>query len=117
MKLINIIIMNNWLEKFKKYWLDKDIDSIIELFTDDFIYYETPYQKISNKSILKKEWECILDHEIKALYLNIYLENDSKLVIKSKYEYILNWEHKVFSWIYLVEIENYKCKYFYQVWE
>lgn len=109
--------MNNWLKNFQKNWLCKDIDSIMNLFSENFIYFETPYDKITNKSILQKEWEYILNHNIQLLEFEEYIGVNNKHVIKFQYKYEVNGEQKSFKWIYLIELENNKCKYFYQVWE
>lgn len=108
---------DTWLEKFKIFWLNKNIDSVLSLFSDDCVYFETPSQKIIDKEILKKEWEYIINHDIKTLNFEIFTELDNKLTVKFKYEYILNWEDKKFSWVYLIELKDWLCNYFYQVWE
>lgn len=110
-------MIENWLEQFKILWLNKNIDDILKLFADDVIYYETPYKKIINKFELQKEWEYIINHEIKKLDFEIFINDKSKNVVKFRYEYILNWNEKMYNWIYLVNLENWKCNYFYQVWE
>jgi hypothetical protein len=106
-----------WLSKFKQFWLEKDIESILWLFTEDFIYYETPYQKITDKEILKNEWNYINNHEIEHLSLEIFSEQGNKMSVKFEYKYIFSWEEKQFSWVYLIELDNWKCNYFFQVWE
>ena len=111
------IMKNEWLEKFKCDWLNKDIDSILSLFSDDCVYLETPYQEIVNKDVLKREWEYIVDHEIKTLNFEVFSEVESKIAVEFKYEYILKWEERRFSWVYLIELKDWKCNYFYQVWE
>jgi len=80
---------NEWLEKFKCDWLNKDIDSILSLFSDDCVYLETPYQEIVYKDVLKREWEYIVDHEIKTLNFEVFSEVESKIAVEFKYEYIL----------------------------
>jgi len=65
---------NKWLKKFKSFWLEKNIDSILSLFSDDCVYFETPYKKIENKEALRKEWEYIKNHEIKTLNFEVFSE-------------------------------------------
>ena len=106
-----------WLEDFKKYWLEKNIDYVINLFTDDLIYFETPYKRITDKNTLKNEWKYIENHNIKKLDFEVFLENNEKKVIKFEYIYELDWEERKYSWVYLIKIINWKCNYFYQIWE
>lgn len=34
---------NNWCEKLKQYWIQKDIPKILDLFEGNVEYYETPF--------------------------------------------------------------------------
>lgn len=52
--------INDWLKYFKKYWEEKNINGILSLFSDDVVYFETPFEKIKGKEYLEKEWETIL---------------------------------------------------------
>lgn len=44
-----------WLNKFKTRWETKNVELILDLFSDDVEYWETPYQKIPDKAALKHE--------------------------------------------------------------
>ena len=37
--------VENWLNKLKKYWFDKDIDNAVSLFKNTSFYQETPFMK------------------------------------------------------------------------
>ncbi|MCH2189008.1 nuclear transport factor 2 family protein [Candidatus Gracilibacteria bacterium] len=108
---------NRWLNNFHNFWLSKNIDGVMSLFKDDVIYFETPYQKITDKSTLKKEWLSVQNHEIDALNFEVYCETENKIVTKFTYEYRLNGEKRSFAGVYLIELEGEKCSYFYQVGE
>ncbi|MFO7794196.1 MAG: hypothetical protein R6V35_04450 [Candidatus Nanohaloarchaea archaeon] len=41
--------INQWIEELREGWITKDIDRVLELFTDNVDYYETPSQKIEDK--------------------------------------------------------------------
>lgn len=36
---------HNWLKKLTNAWLNKDINSIVDLFDNNAVVYDTPYQK------------------------------------------------------------------------
>jgi len=45
-----------WMKKFRERWIAKDIDGVIEIFTDEVDYFETPYQEIEDLEALREEW-------------------------------------------------------------
>lgn len=49
--------MNNWCEKLKQYWIQKDISKIISLFDEDVDYCETPFQKVNDIKLVWKDIE------------------------------------------------------------
>ncbi len=108
----------NWLENFRNFWLKKDIDSVLNLFSDELEYFETPYFKIENKNVLKKEWEAINEHNIDKINFDVFCEYENKIVVQFEYFYEKDWKNKKYLWVYLIKFDkNWKCNYFYQVWE
>lgn len=81
-------MIKNWLDTFKKHWLQKNIDAVLNLFSDNLLYYETPYQKITDKNTLRNEWECVIGHEIVALDFDLYMQEDNRSVVRFRYEYV-----------------------------
>ena len=44
-------MIDQWLKDFKDSWMAHDIDAVMELFTHDVDYWETPYQ------LVYRDWE------------------------------------------------------------
>jgi len=58
---------NNWLESLKIQWINKDIDSIMELFDKSVKYFETPFQEVIGYSNIRTTWHDIDEQDIKDL--------------------------------------------------
>ena len=42
---MDIEFVNDWLNKLKEYWFNKDIDKAVALFNKTTFYQETPFMK------------------------------------------------------------------------
>lgn len=99
---------NNWCEKLKQYWIQKDIPKILDLFEGNVEYYETPFQKVDN---LKSVWKDIESQKLKSLEYKIIGEKDNVVVAN----YIMNDNGTIVDMIYEIQLnENGKCTYFKQ---
>ncbi len=108
---------NKWLNNFKNFWLENNIELVLNLFSKNLEYFETPYFKIIDKNNLKKEWSIIKEHKDKKINFEIFLENENKIVVKFEYFYKKDWKDWKYLWIYLIKFDKiWKCNYFYQVW-
>ena len=104
--------MNNnkmWCQKLQKFWQQKEIDKIIELFSENVIYYEEPNNKITYKE-LKFVWSEIKNQNIVSLNFKILSEENNKCIAN----FILK-ENTTIDMIYEITLndEN-KCTYFKQ---
>ena len=43
--LVNKTYVDEWLNKLKLYWLNKDVDNAVSLFENTIFYQETPFMK------------------------------------------------------------------------
>lgn len=112
-------MINEWLKEFKAGWTAKDIDRVIDLFTDDVEYWETPFKKLENKNDVRDEWQAIIMQSEIDINLSVYSSESSRYAVVWSLSYIdsksvtQNW-----AGVYLIELnENAKCVYFYQVGE
>jgi len=111
-------MINEWLDKFKNGWLNRDIDRILGIFDEHVEYWETPNKKVDFAN-LKNEWQAIQSQDSINLDLSVYSSHANRYTVKWKLSYNdqqatqQNW-----SGIYLVELDNKnKCTYFYQTGE
>lgn len=99
----------NWCQKLQKFWQQKEIDKIIELFSKDVIYYEEPNNKITYKELINV-WSEIKNQNTNNLEFKILLEDNNKCIAN----FILN-ENTTIDMIYEIELnEENKCIYFKQ---
>lgn len=106
--------INIWLRDFKKFWLEKDIESILDLFSNNVEYYENPFLKFKNKNEIEAVWKNIYKQDISFLEFEVFSREDSKFTIKWSLKYFNEREY-VFEWIYLLTLNsNNKCNYFIQ---
>ena len=102
-----------WCSDLHKYWLQKDIDDVLNLFTSDVIYYETPGELIDPKD-LRELWNEVKEQEILALNYTI---NEFKNNI-GNVSFTLEEKDRSVEMIYIVELNNEnKCKNFMQDFE
>lgn len=96
--------MNNkiifWCDELKKYWLDKNIDKIINLFDINVEYYETPFEKVKD---LKSVWEEIYNQDIYKLEYRIITMQYNKSAVN--YILTLNNDY-ICNMVYEIELNN-----------
>lgn len=110
--------IDKWLEKFINFWIGKDVQGILSLFTDDVIYFETPYLQLKSKEEILSEWEGIKSQDNVGLALTVFSKSENKSSILWDLTYKKNGEKHNFKGTYLIELtQEGKCKYFYQTCE
>lgn len=58
--------VEEWLNKLKNYWFEKDINSAVSLFQNTTFYQETPFMKpYTTLEEIKEEWQHIKDEIFK----------------------------------------------------
>lgn len=107
-----------WLEKLINIWSTKNPNGVLDLISEKFIWYETPFDKpITTKEELLREWQTVLNQdEISVTYEIFNIENDIGIVhwnatftrLPSKAKAELDGIYKV------VLDENGKCTEFHQ---
>ncbi len=111
---MNKKFVDEWLNKLKKYWLAKDIESAVSLFEKTVFYQETPFmQPYTTIEEIDKEWQHIKNENIE--YIDIKpLAIDGYTVIA---QWILRQNNQNFDGIYEIKFnENLECVYF-KSWE
>ena len=105
--------MNNlekWCSELLKYWQNKDVDNIVNLFDENVIYYENPKVKVDNIDSVRTMWEEINDQDTSHIEFNILCQNNNKCIAN----FIL-YDEVSYDMIYEIELNNdNKCIYFKQ---
>lgn len=112
-------MIDSWLQQFKSYWENHDIDGVLSLFDADVEYWETPFQKLTGLGDVKSEWSAIDRQSDIKLNTSIFSEQHNQSTVKWNLTYINESnEHKHWSGAYLIKLnEDGKCVYFLQVGE
>ncbi|MDY6768533.1 MAG: nuclear transport factor 2 family protein, partial [Candidatus Nanohaloarchaea archaeon] len=79
--------IDGWLEQFREAWISHDIDAVLDLFTDDVDYYETPFEQLEGKDEIREEWKAVLHQEDIGLSLELYASDDNRHVVQWELEY------------------------------
>jgi hypothetical protein len=111
--------IEQWLDEFKKYWLQKEIDSVIDLFTSDVEYWENPYKKLNSVEELRSEWDVINTQSDIDFGYEIFSRQDDLYSVRWKLSY-RDENSTTYKWagVYQIRLNNDgKCNYFYQVGE
>lgn len=106
--------VEEWLNKLKSYWFNKDIESAVSLFKQTTFYQETPFMKpYTTLEEINKEWQHIQNENIQFIEIKP-LAIDGYTVIA---QWILKQNNQNFDGIYEIKFnENLECIYF-KSWE
>jgi len=104
------------MKSFCNAWIEKNIDNILKLFSNNVEYWETPTDMIGDKNRLRVLWEEILPLENQEINYNI-IETDQ---INNKY--IIEWHFtckgESSSGRYFITLNNENlCTYFLQTFQ
>ena len=61
-------MIDHWLQKFKSGWIEKDVDKVMDLFSNDVEYWENPYKQLAGKDAIRAE--CVKLPFFATLVLN-----------------------------------------------
>ncbi len=104
--------MNNniiWCESLKKYWQEKNINKILELFDESVTYYEEPNNTITYNELINV-WSEIKEQDTTNIEFNILVEEENKCIAN----FILKTKSTI-DMIYEIRLNNEnKCIYFKQ---
>ena len=103
-----------WLNKLKTYWFNKDIESAVSLFTKTTFYQETPFMKpYTSIEEINQEWQHIKNENIQNIEFHILAIDGNTIIV----QWILKQNDKDFDGIYEIKFnELNECIYF-KSWE
>ncbi len=111
---MNVEFVNDWLNKLKEYWFNKDIEKAVALFNKTTFYQETPFMKpYTTIEEINQEWQHVKNENIEKIEIKL-LAIDGYTVIA---EWILKQNDEEFDGIYEIKFNaNLECVYF-KSWE
>ena len=119
MSNITMSNINGWIQKFIKSWEAQDIVGVMSLFTEDVEYWETPFTRIVNKTILEHVWNIIKEQKDIIISCEVFSkENDTYTVLWDLEYFDKNSQKKTWKGIYLIRLNSENlCDYFLQCGE
>lgn len=111
---MNKEFVEEWLNKLKEYWFNKDIEKAVSLFEKATYYQETPFMKpYTTIEEIREEWQHIKNENIQNI--------DFKVLTIDNHTTIINWllkqNNQNYDGIYEIRFnENLECVYF-KSWE
>ena len=112
--------IEEWLDALRDNWTNKNIPAIMELFSDDIEYWETPYSKLSSLEEIKSEWSSINKQDNIKIDTTIFSKSEPQdcFTVLWKLNYTSDGIYKNWAGIYLIKLNPQgKCYYFYQTGE
>ena len=112
-------MINEWLDIFKLGWVTKNVEKVMDLFTDDVEYWENPHHKLQGKDIIENEWNAIFKQDNVVLGLEIFSSINEKHTVLWNLQYVDD-KAEMQSWAgtYLIKLDQTgKCNYFHQTGE
>lgn len=106
--------VEQWLNKLKKYWFNKDIDKAVSLFNKTTYYQETPFMEpYTTIEEIREEWQHVKDENIQNIEFNILAIDNNTLIVEWK----LKQNDEEYDGIYEIKFDNeLNCIYF-KSWE
>ena len=106
--------VEEWLNKLKEYWVNKDIENVTNLFKNTTFYQETPFMNpFTTFEKISEEWQPVRDVDVQKI--------DFIILAVEGYTAIINWKLRQndenYDGIYEIKFnDNLDCIYF-KSWE
>jgi len=97
--------IEQWLSEFKDAWLARDVPAVLDLFTDDVIYYETPSERLDGKDAVRAAWTEIHEQEAVSLDLDIFSRTPPQYTVQWRLSYRKNEEGREIRGVYLIKLD------------
>ncbi len=71
-------LIQKWFAELKRVWLEKDIEGVKKLLSEEFEYYENPFElPLTSWTEVKKVWEEINGQDILVLDITVLIDKDN----------------------------------------
>ena len=103
-----------WLQKLKEYWYNKDIEKAVSLFEKTKYYQETPFMTpYTTIEEIREEWQHIQYENIQNIEFKILAIDNNKVIVN----WFLKQNDMNYDGIYEIEFDDdLNCIYF-KSWE
>jgi len=110
--------IHTWLENFRKYWINHDVEGVLKLFADNVEYFESPFIKLTNQTELFSSWNEIYKQENIVLTYDVFASKADHFAVKWDLKYDHSGVSHHFAGTYFIRLnEQNVCTYFYHCCE
>lgn len=112
--MISRVLVEEWLNRLKEYWFNKDVEKAVSLFEETTYYQETPFMKLyTTIEEIRQEWQHIKNENIQDIQLKVLAIDNYTVIV----EWFLKQNDQKFDGIYEIKFNNnLECIYF-KSWE
>ena len=106
--------INNWLKNLHEAWKNHDINEVLDMFTEDVEYWETPFKCLTTKQEISNEWQAINAQQNITYSYDIFQSHDSCYTVQFDITYDELSTSNHFAGVYLIRLNDEgKCYFFY----
>ena len=111
---MSIQFVEQWLQKLKDYWYNKDVEGSVSLFNKTVFYQETPFMEpYTTIEEIREEWQHVKNENIQNIEFKILAIDNNKVIVN----WILRQNDEDYDGIYEIKFDNkLNCIYF-KSWE
>ena len=111
---MEVKFVEEWLQKLKDYWYNKDIEKAVSLFEKTKYYQETPFMMpYTTIEEIREEWQHIQYENIQNIEFKILAIDNNKVIVN----WFLKQNDMNYDGIYEIEFDDdLNCIYF-KSWE
>ena len=111
---MEVKFVEEWLQKLKDYWYNKDIEKAVSLFEKTKYYQETPFMMpYTTIEEIREEWQHVQYENIQAIEFKILAIDNNKAIVN----WFLKQNDINYDGIYEIEFDDeLNCIYF-KSWE
>lgn len=111
---MEVKFVEEWLQKLKEYWYNKDIEKAVSLFEKTKYYQETPFMMpYTTIEEIREEWQHVQYESIQDIEFKILAIEKNKVIVN----WFLKQNNINYDGIYEIEFDDdLNCVYF-KSWE
>lgn len=111
---MEVKFVEEWLQKLKDYWYNKDIEKAVSLFEKTKYYQETPFMMpYTTIEEIREEWQHVQYESIQDIEFKILAIEKNKVIVN----WFLKQNNINYDGIYEIEFDDdLNCVYF-KSWE
>ena len=98
--------IEKWLEVFHERWANHDISAVMELFTPDVEYWETPFLRLKDREELESEWQGVLKQSDIQLETEVFASEGGKHAVIWKLSYVKEGQLSERGGTYLIRLND-----------